>query len=213
MDLRAKYGNDAFEAGQTLQPKTFERRVAQRDAVDQHFTRLWLDFAVKGLGTRPALDMRTRLLVLIGQYTMAKSHGALEDSIHAGLAAKVPVREIAEIVLQCIVYGGHTVVDPAIEVLHRVAEQAGLLDELRRTQQADAPDSEETERRKLGTPRRSGHDQSRGPAPAGAAGRDEWSRTRRQTIQRTVRTTMPTSRGSSTFARSPSTSSRTLPSR
>jgi alkylhydroperoxidase/carboxymuconolactone decarboxylase family protein YurZ len=134
MDLRTKYGADAFEAGQALQPKSFERRVAQRDDIDQHFTRLWLDFAIKGFGRRPALDTRTRLLVLIGQYTMAKSHSALEDSIHAALAAKVPVREIAEIVLQCIVYGGHTVVDPAIEVLHRVVEQAGLLDELRRTQ-------------------------------------------------------------------------------
>jgi alkylhydroperoxidase/carboxymuconolactone decarboxylase family protein YurZ len=134
MTLRSKYGADAFEAGTALQPKSFERRVAQRDSIDQHFTRLWLDFAIKGLGRRPALDMRTRLLVLIGQYTMARSHSALEDSIHAALAAQVPVREIAEIVLQCIVYGGHTVVDPAIEVLHRVAEGAGLLDELRRTQ-------------------------------------------------------------------------------
>jgi alkylhydroperoxidase/carboxymuconolactone decarboxylase family protein YurZ len=134
MSLRSKYGADAFVAGEALQPKTFERRVAQRDDIDQHFTKLWLDFAIKGLGTRPALDTRTRLLVLIGQYTMAKSHGALEDSILAALAAKVPIREIAEIVLQCIVYGGHTVVDPAIEVLHRVAEQAGLLSELRHTQ-------------------------------------------------------------------------------
>ena len=123
MSLRSKYGADAFEAGIALQPKTFERRVGQRDAIDQHFTRLWLDFAIKGLGRRPALDTRTRLLVLIGQYTMAKSHGALEDSIHAALAASVPIREIAEIVLQCIVYGGHTVVDPAIEVLHRIARK------------------------------------------------------------------------------------------
>ena len=39
-DLRAKYGAEAFEAGRTLQPRTFERRVAQRDGIDQHFTRL-----------------------------------------------------------------------------------------------------------------------------------------------------------------------------
>src|SRR5512145_1438199 len=94
-DLRRKYGDDAFAAGSSLQPKTFGKRLAQRDSIDQHFTRLWLDFAIKGLGQRPALDMRTRLLVFIGQYTMAKSHGALEDSIHAALHAKVPIREIA----------------------------------------------------------------------------------------------------------------------
>lgn len=135
-DLRAKYGADAFEAGNALQPKTFARRVAQRDSIDQHFTRLWLDFAIKGLGRRPALDMRTRLLVFIGQYTMAKSHAALEDSIRAALNAKVPIREIAEVILQCIVYGGHTAVDPAIEVLHRVAQESGLLEELRKGQLA-----------------------------------------------------------------------------
>ena len=126
MDLRSKYGAGAFEAGAALQPKSFERRVEQRDAIDQHFTRLWLDFAIKGLGRRPALDTRTRLLVLIGQYTMARSHGALEDSIHAALAAGVPIRDVAEIVLQCIVYGGHTVVDPAIEVAVDPATAAGV---------------------------------------------------------------------------------------
>ncbi|MCC6531697.1 MAG: carboxymuconolactone decarboxylase family protein [Burkholderiales bacterium] len=133
-DLRAKYGADAFEAGTALQPTGFARRIAQRDSIDQHFTRLWLDFAIKGLGRRPALDTRTRLLVLIGQYTMAKSHSALDDTIRAALAAAVPIREIAEIVLQCVVYGGHTVVDPAIDVLHRVVREAGLIEELRKTQ-------------------------------------------------------------------------------
>jgi alkylhydroperoxidase/carboxymuconolactone decarboxylase family protein YurZ len=133
-DLRAKYGADAFEAGNKLQSKTFAKRVAQRDSIDQHFTKLWLDFAIKGLGQRPALDTRTRLLVLIGQYTMAKSHPTLEDTIHAALAADVPIREIAEVILQCIVYGGHTTVEPGIQVLHRVAEETGLLEELRRSQ-------------------------------------------------------------------------------
>src|ERR1044071_9978889 len=119
--LEEKYGKSAFDAGRAIQPKSFDRRVEQRDSLDQHFTKAWLDFAISGLSTRPALDTRTRLLVLAGQYTMAKSHPALEDTIHAALNAKVPAREVLEIVLQCIVYGGHTVVDPAIEVFHRIA--------------------------------------------------------------------------------------------
>ncbi|MGE5524534.1 MAG: carboxymuconolactone decarboxylase family protein [Rhodospirillaceae bacterium] len=133
-DLRRKYGADAYDTGLALQPRTFEQRVAQRDAIDQHFTRLWLDFAIKGLGKRPALDQRTRLLVLVGQYTMAKSHAPLEDTIYAALAAKVPLREVAEIILQCTVYGGHTVVEPALQVLHRIAQDEGLLAQLRETQ-------------------------------------------------------------------------------
>ena len=79
----AKYGPAAFEAGLKLQPRTFEQRIAQRDSPDQNFTKLWLDFAIAGPSRRSALDIRTRLLVLIGQYTMAKSHAALEDTVRA----------------------------------------------------------------------------------------------------------------------------------
>src|SRR5262245_47071635 len=113
-NLREKYGAAAFENGRKIQSTGFERRVAQRDALDQHFTKQWLDFAISGISARPALDLRTRLLVLIGQYTMAKSHGPLEDTIRAAVAAKVPAREVLEIILQCVVYGGHTTVEPAI---------------------------------------------------------------------------------------------------
>jgi len=133
-DLRGKYGAGAFEAGIKLQPKSFERRVAQRDELDQNFTKLWLDFAISGMSRRPALDARTRLLVLVGQYTMAKSHPALEDTIRAAVAARVEPREILEIILQCTVYGGHTTVEPAIEVFHRVATELGLLEGLRASQ-------------------------------------------------------------------------------
>ena len=144
-NLRAKYGDRAFNAGLTLQSNTFEDRVAQRDSLDQNFTKLWLDFAISGLGCRPALDTRTRLLVLIGQYAMAKSHSALEDTVRAALAAGVNAREVLEIILQCVVYGGHTTVEPAIQVFHRVAAELGLLDELRQSQlPLDGNDSRRT---------------------------------------------------------------------
>lgn len=132
--LQTKYGAEAFEVGRTVQPQGFDRRVEQRDSLDQHFTKAWLDFAITGLSQRPALDTRTRLLVLIGQYTMARSHPGLEDTIRAALKAKVPVREVLEIILQCVVYGGHTVADPAIEIFHRIARDEGLGEELRASQ-------------------------------------------------------------------------------
>src|SRR4051812_15718043 len=103
-DPRAKYGAAAVDAGLELQPCTFDARLAQRDSLDQNFTKLWLDFAITGMSRRPALDTRTRLLVLVGQYTMAKSQGPLEDTVHAALGAGVKVREILEIILQCVVY-------------------------------------------------------------------------------------------------------------
>ena len=133
-NLRAKYGADAVEAGIKLQGKAFENRLAQRDAIDSHFTRAWLDYQIKGLSQRPALDTRTRLLVLIGQYTMAKAQPLLDDTVRAALAAKVPVREIAEIILQCQVYGGLVTVDPAIRTFHAIAEELNLLPELKKSQ-------------------------------------------------------------------------------
>ena len=133
-DLQSKYGARALESGRTLQSGAFDRRVEQRDDLDQHFTKLWLDFAITGVSERPALDTRTRFLVLTGQYTMAKSHRHLEETIRAALAANVAAREILEIILQCAVYGGHTTVDPAIEVFHRIAEELKLMDALRETQ-------------------------------------------------------------------------------
>ena len=133
-NLRVKYGTAALDAGLRMQPKSFEERLVQRNNLDQHFTRLWLDFAITGMYRRSGLDMRTRCLVLIGQFTMTKSHDALEDTIRAALAADVKAREILEIILHCVVYGGHTVVDPAIGLFHRIAEELNLLGELRASQ-------------------------------------------------------------------------------
>lgn len=129
-NLREKYGEDAFTAGLALQPATFERRLAQRDRLDPHFTKLWLDFAVAGMSRRTVLDTRTRLLVQTGQFTMAKSHPALEDCIRATVAAGVNPRETLEIILQCAIYGGHTAVDPAIEIFEKVAGEMGIVDDL-----------------------------------------------------------------------------------
>ena len=132
--LRAKYGAESYNAGLKLQGKAFLKRLAQRDAIDQHFTRAWLNYQIKGLGQRPALDTRTRLLVLIGQYTMAKAQTLLEDTVRAALAAKVEVREIAEIILQCQVYGGLVTVEPALQTFHKIAKELKLLVRLKKTQ-------------------------------------------------------------------------------
>jgi hypothetical protein len=58
----------------------------------------------------------------------------LDETVRAALAARVPVREILEIILQCAVYGGHTTVDPAIATFTRIAEELNLLPELKKSQ-------------------------------------------------------------------------------
>lgn len=133
-ELKAKYGSHAIENGLRLQPKSFERRLAVRDSLDQHFTRAWIEFVIEGFGDRSALDERTRCLVHVGQFTMAKSSESLEYAIRAALAVPVPPREVLEIILQCIIYGGNTVVDPALDSFARVAEELGLMEELKASQ-------------------------------------------------------------------------------
>ena len=134
VDLQQKYGADVMDVGSRLQGPAFAKRVAQRDALDQHFTRAWLDYQIKGLGNRAALDTRTRLLVLTGQYTMAKAQPLLDDTLRAALAAKVDVRELLEVVLQCLVYGGHVTVEPAIQTFYAIANEHGLLGQIKQTQ-------------------------------------------------------------------------------
>ena len=154
-NLRAKYGDKAFDAGLRMQPNSFARRLAQRDSLDQHFTKLWLDFVVTGMNERPALDARTRFLVLVGQFTMGKSLEALDDTVRAALTAGVKAREILETILQCQVYGGHTTADPAIDVFHRIVDELGFLEELRQDQlpiDGDAGTRSEEEERKTWHP-------------------------------------------------------------
>lgn len=133
-ELKTKYGNHAIDNGLRLQPKSFARKLALRDSLDQHFTRAWIEFVIEGFGDRIALDDRTRFLVLTGQFTMAKSPEALEDAVRAALAVPVPPREVLEIILQCAIYGGNTVVDPALDVFVRVAEELGLMEDLKGSQ-------------------------------------------------------------------------------
>jgi alkylhydroperoxidase/carboxymuconolactone decarboxylase family protein YurZ len=46
----------------------------------------------------------------------------------------VLLREVLEIILQCAIYGGNTAVDPALDVFAKVAEELGLMAELKKGQ-------------------------------------------------------------------------------
>lgn len=131
--LIAKYGAELFENPPLITRERLERKLAQRDAVDQHFAGRSLLFASR-MAKRRVLDERTRYLVQIGQFTITKSHGHLEDVLRAAIAAGVPVREALEPILLCTVYAGDTASEPALEVFTRVAKELGVLDRLRADQ-------------------------------------------------------------------------------
>ena len=132
-DFEAKYDPQALETGYTLQPVGFEGRLVQRDAIDQHFTKLWLEFT-DGLARRTVLDERLKSLTRIAQFTARGNLNYLEDSIRQALASNVPVRDVLEVILQCVVYGGNNVLDGALDVFEVVVQELGLEQELRDTQ-------------------------------------------------------------------------------
>jgi alkylhydroperoxidase/carboxymuconolactone decarboxylase family protein YurZ len=151
--METKRDAATLETGRRLQAD-FDNRLALREAVDPHFTKLWLDYAIKGLGRRTVLDERTRFLILIGQFTMTRNADALAETLRAALCAKVPPRETLEVILQSVVYGGNSVVDFALKIFVAVAREFGVLEALR----AERPPLEENDaKRSMEIERQSWH--------------------------------------------------------
>lgn len=149
--METKCDAATLETGRRLQSAAFDERLALRDSIDPHFTRLWLDYAIAGLGQRKILDERTRFLILIGQFTMTRNADALAEVLRAALRAKVPPRETLEVILQSVVYGGNSVVDFALKIFVPIAREFGVLEALRAEQppleQNDAKRSMDDERK------------------------------------------------------------------
>jgi len=129
--METKCDAATLETGRRLQADAFDDRLALRDSIDPHFTKLWLDYAIAGLGRRKILDERTRFLILIGQFTMTRNADALAETLRAALHAKVPPRETLEVILQSVIYGGNSVVDFALKIFVAVAREYGVLEALR----------------------------------------------------------------------------------
>jgi alkylhydroperoxidase/carboxymuconolactone decarboxylase family protein YurZ len=132
--LKAKYGAAAIERGLELEPREFLHKLELRDALDPHYTRLWLEYGFAGLSRRTGLDDRTRLLVLIGQFATRSDQPALRDAIRAALDVPVQAGEILEVVIQCQLYGGTGATDPALESVHAVFTERNVLADLQRSQ-------------------------------------------------------------------------------
>ena len=126
--LVKKYPKSFFENLPAVTRPSFERKLIQRDVLDQHFAQSSFEFS-SGVNARHILDERTRFLVLIGQFTVSKSHSHLEGTLQAALAS-VPVRDVLESMFQGVIYGGETVLDPALDIFCRVANEAGIVGDL-----------------------------------------------------------------------------------
>jgi alkylhydroperoxidase/carboxymuconolactone decarboxylase family protein YurZ len=132
--LKQKYGAVAIENGLQLRPDDFLDEVEWRDRIDQHYTRIWLNFTYGGLFTRKALDERTRLLVSVAQFLCMNEMEEFERQIPCALAAGATPREVLEVILQATVYVGYIKASRGARLCVKVLERLGRIDEVTGTQ-------------------------------------------------------------------------------
>lgn len=153
--LRRKYGAVSIDNALRLNPHDFDQLLGWRDELDPQYTKLWLDFTYGGLTARGILSERVRLLVLIAQCVAMGEMEALDSAIRSALGQGVNAREILEVIIQCTVYVGAPKVNRAGKLFHDIANELGLIDELKRTQPPiegrNAERSLEAERKTWGT--------------------------------------------------------------
>ena len=108
-----------------FQPGVRERFAARRK-LDPAFAQASLTYASRLFG-RPVLDARTRLLVMVGQFTMGRRPARLRETIAAACAQSVDLKHVLEVILQCSIYGGESIVDDALDVFQDELSKRGLL--------------------------------------------------------------------------------------
>jgi alkylhydroperoxidase/carboxymuconolactone decarboxylase family protein YurZ len=102
-------------------PDSYRAHHERFERLDPEFARVW-SHHVSSLLSRPQLDLRTRLLILVGQYTMTGQLAPLEETIGVALRNDVAPGDVLEIILQCYVYAGQWPVSAAAEVFERVLD-------------------------------------------------------------------------------------------
>jgi len=131
--LKQKYGAAAIENLARAHPGHVAEHIAWCDALDQNFTKLWLDFAYGGMAGRGILDERTRCLVLVGQFLVMEEMGELPLHIRNALRHATP-REVLEVILQAAVYLGYPKIVRATRVFTKTLKELGRLREITETQ-------------------------------------------------------------------------------
>jgi alkylhydroperoxidase/carboxymuconolactone decarboxylase family protein YurZ len=144
-----------FQIKSGFRPTTFPEQFDCLYALDEHFAHLWLWHSARLLSGRH-LDMRTRILVLVTQYTWTKSPGELADTLGVGLKNDVDPKEMLEVILQSFIYLGESRVAAAASVFTDVMSEAGVLEDVKRRslpyQDATAQGRSLEEERKLWDP-------------------------------------------------------------
>jgi alkylhydroperoxidase/carboxymuconolactone decarboxylase family protein YurZ len=133
-EMRERYGAGSIDNALRLNPDDFEEMIEWRDALDPHYTKLWLDYTYGGLFARRVLDDRTRLLVALAQCVAIADLEGVESNIRAALGQGANPREVLEAILQAGTYVGIPKVAPAARAFRRIVTELGRIDEITSTQ-------------------------------------------------------------------------------
>jgi len=131
--LKRKYGSKAIDGLARTHPDHVAEHVEWCDGIDQHFTKLWLDFTYGGMAGRGVLDERTRCLILVGQFLVMDEMERFPIHIRDALRHATP-REVLEVILQAVVYLGYPKIARAVRVFTKVLKNLGRLREITKTQ-------------------------------------------------------------------------------
>lgn len=133
-EMREKYGASSVDNATRLNPDDIEEMIEWRDALDPHYTKLWMDYTYGGLFARGVLDDRTRLLVAIAQCVAIGDLEGVESNVRAALGQGATPREALEVILQVGTYVGIPKVVPAARAFRRIITELGRIDEITSTQ-------------------------------------------------------------------------------
>lgn len=131
--LRKKYGARAIDGLVRANPDSAAFHVDWCDGLDQHFTKLWLDFVYGGMLGRGILDDRTRSLILVGQFLVMGDMEQFAIQVRNAVRHASP-REVLEVLLQAAIYLGYPPIIRASRVFTREMKKLGRLKEITQTQ-------------------------------------------------------------------------------
>lgn len=131
--LKQKYGTRAIGGLARVHPDHIAEHIDWCDGLDQHFTKLWLEFTYGGMAGRGMLDERTRCLVVVGQFLVMDEMEQFPIHIRNALRHASP-REVLEVILQAAIYLGYPKIMRATRVFTKVLRQLGRLGEVTQTQ-------------------------------------------------------------------------------
>lgn len=132
--LKSKYGARAVDNAARLHPGDFPKLLEWWDEMDQHYTKLMMNWTYGGMYTRGVLSDRVRLLVVIGQCIAIGELDELGIYIRSALAQGTSPREILEVILQLTVYIGYQRINRAARIFREIMKSLGRMDEITKTQ-------------------------------------------------------------------------------